>query len=411
MLGFRPHCPWWFLFGALVLIAMRVTPVQAEQSETRFIPSLSVTERYDSNVFFVPGANLEDFVTTVAPLLEVEHRGRLIDGRIRAGVTSQTYAKNTGLNFVAANGAIDLNFDQAISQVIRGMKLEVTDAFRFTPEPPSFLTPQTGQGVVPDAFIRGIQASRANSFTNIGTAAAAYPLTAVTTLQGQYQHRLIRFGTAFASPEFGGFFDTTFQTLTLGPQFQVSGRDTLSLNYQYQQMDFKTAASSSGFTTNGGLIAWQRLVTPTLTADMSAGLTIVGGASAGNSVQYLANLGLDWKLEEYRIHAQYSRTVFPSFFIQGVPLLSQVLALSISHSFTQRVVGSARAAYALNESVPSGLISYESYTVSATVNYMITRNVSVSGSASHSEYTNKFLGQQYEFDRNMVSLTLTGTWN
>ena len=33
--------------------------------ETNIIPSVTLSERYDSNVFFAPGGNSEDYVTTV----------------------------------------------------------------------------------------------------------------------------------------------------------------------------------------------------------------------------------------------------------------------------------------------------------------------------------------------------------
>src|SRR5256885_5346608 len=71
--------------------------------ETNIIPSVTLSERYDSNVFFVPGRNLEDYVTTVSPQLRVVHIRQLVEGTIKGGLTTETYVKNPGLNYVAAN--------------------------------------------------------------------------------------------------------------------------------------------------------------------------------------------------------------------------------------------------------------------------------------------------------------------
>jgi len=49
------------------------------------VPSLSVSERYDSNVFFVPGQNREDFVTSLTAQVAVEEKARLISGNFRVG--------------------------------------------------------------------------------------------------------------------------------------------------------------------------------------------------------------------------------------------------------------------------------------------------------------------------------------
>ncbi len=48
------------------------------ESATTIIPSLRLAERYDSNVFFVNGTNLEDYVTTVSPQLRVTHKSQWV---------------------------------------------------------------------------------------------------------------------------------------------------------------------------------------------------------------------------------------------------------------------------------------------------------------------------------------------
>ena len=106
--------------------------------QTNFIPSLTLSERYDSNVYFVGGGNLEDYVTTVSPQLRVVHKRQLVEATVGGGVTAEAYAKNPGLNYVGANGLVNLNLDGAMSEMVRGLGLQISDTFYYSPQLPSF---------------------------------------------------------------------------------------------------------------------------------------------------------------------------------------------------------------------------------------------------------------------------------
>ena len=66
--------------------------------ETNIIPSVTLSERYDSNVFFSPAGNSEDYVSTVSPQLRVVHKRQLVEGTVGGGVTAEAYVKNPRLN-------------------------------------------------------------------------------------------------------------------------------------------------------------------------------------------------------------------------------------------------------------------------------------------------------------------------
>src|SRR5262249_32912424 len=83
---------------------------------TNIIPSITLSERYDSNVYFISGGPFEDYVTRVSPQVRVVHMRQLIEARVGGGLTSELYVKNPGLNYVGANGAINLNLDGAMNR-------------------------------------------------------------------------------------------------------------------------------------------------------------------------------------------------------------------------------------------------------------------------------------------------------
>jgi hypothetical protein len=371
------------------------------------IPSITVSERYDSNVFFVTtGQNLEDYVTTVVPQLKVVHSGRLIQGDIHGGVTGEQYVNNPGLSYIAPNGGFVANLDGMVQQWIPKASLQLSDDFVFTPRPPAFLAPEAGN-VAPDAFVRGIQTQRANSISNMGTAAGAYALSPTAAFQTSYMHQFIRFGNTFADPVFGSFFDTTFQTVTAGPQIQVSPRDTMTLFYQYQQGNFVGGGFGSGFYTHGGLAGWKRALTPSLTGSLSAGAAVV---NPGNSLQYMGDVGLEWKHQSTTATARYSRAITPSFFIGGLPLLSQVATALVSHQASDVVSLFVGADYAQNESVPNPLLSFTSAAGRTGVNYLFSRLVTATLTYSYSQFGYRFQGSDAEFDRHAVMLTVKVEW-
>jgi len=387
-----------------MIATMTLTAPTIAHGETRLVPSLAVSERYVSNVFFVSGGNPEDYVTNISPQVKVDHKGRLIDGTVQGGATGEVYVKNPRLNYIAPNGGVTLNLDNAVAQLVRGTGLKVSDTFYYTPQPPAFVAPGTGSQVS-EAFVRGIQAARANSFTNTGSVIGSYSLSPRVDLQATYMHRRIRFGTTFVSSTSSQFFNTTFQTVTAGPQVKISPLDTLTLTYQYQQADF---SQGEGFQTHGGIMGWTRAFTPTLQANVMAGMTVI---EPSNSVQYLVTTSLEKQFQNTATILSYSRGVYPSFFLNGLPLLSQVVTATVSHRLTALLTATASGNYAKNESVPAGTLDYESYGVTVGLNYIVSRILKATLAYTNSEYKQHFSGQSARFDRNMVMVSLTADWN
>lgn len=400
---------------AVIIVVMTDELAQAEpllgQSETKLIPSITIAERYDSNVFFIPGSNLEDYVTAVTPTLNIDHAGRLVSGNLQTVLTGESYVKNPGFNFIAPSAALSLNLDNLIGQLDRRAKLKLIDSFMFTPKPLAFIGPETGSAV-PDTFVRGIQASRANSLMNRAMATAAYQVTPGVSLQGSYTHSIMRFRTILVQPTLGSFFNTTFQNYSLGPQFQVTPHDVLSLNYQASRAEFGQAGfPKSSFTTEGGTVGWNRTFTPEITAHGSAGLTKIGGGASA-TLTYIADVSLEWKHQHGGATLVYSRSVFPSFFVVAVPLLSQVLTASSTYNVSRSLSLTGSASYAINESTTGQIpLSFVSSSVSVSLAYTITRSISAIASLTKSQFSQSFSGSDLTFNRNVASLSLRGEWN
>src|SRR5687767_7678460 len=158
------------LITFLAVLASLTVELCCESSayaETKIIPSVTASQRYDSNVFRVPtsflppGTKSGDFVTALSPQLGILNKSDLGDTKFNIGVSGNVYANNSSLNYISTNANLNSDLTRWIRELIPGARLQIADSFLFTPEPPGFVT-----GVRPDtpsdAFARGVVAFRAN---------------------------------------------------------------------------------------------------------------------------------------------------------------------------------------------------------------------------------------------------------
>ena len=383
-------------------------------SETNWIPSISLQERYDSNVYFISGQGLEDYVTTIAPKVRVVHKGSLIDATVGGGARGEVYAKNPGLNYVAGNGLVNLDLSRATNELVRGLGLRVSDSFRYTPELPAFAAPAEGSEV-PESAILGIQARRANSYSNAGQANVFYEISPILGLTSSYMDRRIRFGKVLSpldgQPSPGALIDTTFQTVTSGPVLKVSPVDTLTLSHQYQKGTFGGQGIGQGFSTQGVMAGWTRLLTPTLTASVTGGVSVLDRSNS-NNLQYVGSASLVWNGENTDLMLSYSRAIAPSFYVAATALMNQIIKATASHRVTESLSLSISASYAHSESVPdSNVLQFDSYAMTPSAQYRINRIMTANLSYTHSLFDRKYFGEGYNFDRDMVLLRLAAEWN
>jgi len=395
-----------------------MAPTVAE-GQIRVIPSVTVSERYDTNVFFgfaAEGVNPKDYVSNVSPQVKVEHKGPLIDWDLTGGGTGEAYVNNPGLNYFGANGALNLDLDRAVGQLVRGAGLKLSDAFLYTPQPPAFLAPGL-TGPTSNPFVRGIQAFRVNSISNNGSVTGSYAFSTDLSFMATYAHSLLRFGKTFApdtttdttttTPGVGSVFDTTMQTITAGPEARISSLDMVGLTYQHLHFEFGTGETTSEFTTDGAMATWSRGLTPELKAKVAGGVAVL---KESNDLLYTAEASLAWTSPSTTMLLQFSRGIIPSFFLTPTPLLSQVLTASLSHKLTEDLSIIGNADYAYNESVTAQPAVFESYFATLGLSYTITRPLTATLSYTYSEFINSGAGGDFSFKRDVIMFSLRAEW-
>ncbi|MEO8341301.1 MAG: hypothetical protein ABI604_16595 [Nitrospirota bacterium] len=282
-------------------------------AQTTIIPSLSVSERYDSNIFSAPksllspGIEPEDFITTVTPQLNIAHAGSLIRGRIFGSGLVTKYINNPERDFTGYNVGGQLDLLDAARQVSpRITSLTVRGTYRSVPSTNGFGATGGGLGTgfgSPSTGVleTGQVTNRASRQIYTLGVTGAYQLTGVTTLNAGFNYSKISFGEQGAQS--GGvnnqLFDTTgYQGMTT-ISTRISARDTVgatAIMSQFVQEDSSGSSGQGSFTTITETLNWSRLWTQQLSTSLRGGGIFklpVGSDIPGQSVksQFVPTVG------------------------------------------------------------------------------------------------------------------------
>ena len=114
------------------------------QAETQYTPSVSLAQRYNSNVWntavsrIPQGKQSWDLVTTLGTEVIILNKSRLGDTEVRAGVDGNVYAYNTDLSYASGGMRATSDLSNWAQELLPGLKLRISDAFRYTPNQAAF---------------------------------------------------------------------------------------------------------------------------------------------------------------------------------------------------------------------------------------------------------------------------------
>lgn len=374
----------------------------------RVVPSITVSERYDSNVLlFVP--KIYDYVTNIRPGARVQYKDNLVDGALTGGLVSEVYARNPQLNYVGADASFDAILDQAVGRMVRGLGLRITDSVIYTPQQQAFLTPQASE----TSFIYGLQAYRNNSITNAANILGTYAITPLAQVNASYSHQMMRFLNQRISGLSGGLFNTTVQSLSAGAEYRTAPTQSIGVLYQYQQMSFESSLGStdSGFNqgVQSAMATWRASLTRELTAEVSPGAAIV--SSFPGELQWTMRGRLGWSDGKARVGLSYSRSVSPGFFLVGSALISNTVSLSLSQVVANQWDVNAQSDYATSSAIGGTAFGFESFGQTVGVSYSFYPGMVATASATYNSFSFNQGGPEIKTDRQLVMLSLRAEWN
>lgn len=183
------------------------------------IPSVSVDELYDDNLFYASEDEQSDFITRVSPALELGHESDTLSWSGRYRFDAEAYARETELNSAQVREFADVEVEYLPTN-----RLTLSAGADYTEtDTPSDLT------IIPGATIPGLLVGRTEAKRTELDAAAIYRLTARTTGALAFtgtEDELVDVGESDAS-----LLETWFDQ-------RLSELTTLSYGYMYRQYRF-----------------------------------------------------------------------------------------------------------------------------------------------------------------------------
>ena len=429
---FTPHVSR-FLFGILLVVLIlgidsmahgqysgscgTATPLSPASGtgSSEVVPSMCVSERYDSNVFYrppTPGLQRDDFVTNVNPMLRVNHNGDYASGVLNVGGFSETYVKNPDLNYFGTNDSLSLNLDNSIKRLLPNASLHVVDTFSYTPVPPGFVNPVAGTspgapGNIQDVYAQGLLFRRTNNLRNNGTVSTSYATTASTSLHASYNYAILRFQRSPSTQGGTSLFNTTNQTGTVEGIAQLSGLDTVNVKYSHSQTEFTRGSILSFFKIDSATIGWSRTLTPNLSAELGGGGILI---SSGLTT-YAANAALIMSFPYNSATISYSHSTFPIFTEVPTIVVGDLFSLSAVQKIDRQWQLTETANY-FHSSRGSGLnaVTRDSYFASVDLNYWVTRIWSTALSYDYMKFNSEFGSVKTDLDRHVITLSVRATW-
>lgn len=380
------------------------------------IPSVQVSERYDSNVFFAPKSRLqglspEDYVTTIVPQIRglyTDHE-HLVKLNAVVGAVGSYYTNNTGLSYVGANAGAVLDMSDLVSRWRPGARLTVSDTFFYTPQPPAFLVGgQLGEQANP--LVAGFQAHRTNTNSNSVNTRFELPLSMTVKLSGSYTNSYIHYG-ASQVPGAPTLINQNLHAYTAGLVKVVSLYDTVSADFTGSEFDL---GGQGSFSARGGTLGWTHRFTPTISFNATGGAQLLSGELNGipfsSTIAPVGSLAIDWKNQTTFISLAYRSGIVPSFQFQGAALLNHMVSCNITQNTPIRDLAAlVGATYSIaNEygSKSGGALSWTTVGATAGLRYRVTQKLFLTMIYSYQNIDNLIEGTRFAYDRHVAQLSL-----
>ena len=280
--------------------------MECAAQQVRIVPSLSVIEQYDTNVFFTPksqlpaGTKADDLISIFTPQLNFTQSNTLVKTNVSVGAIIQKFARNSELDNVGFNASAGMDLTQAVNRILpRNRAFRLLGTYQYMPSAPAFGAGSIGGGFGGGGFAgggfggggfagggfgvggpmdSGLLTQRIRTTMFSAGFADSYSLSPTTDFQTSYIYSQLSFSSSYApavtnaSPALSNVFDTTTHAISAGPTSRISAIDTLSMKYTFTQM---SQAQFGDFSTHAGTLGWGRSWTKEWSSSLNGGLTLI----------------------------------------------------------------------------------------------------------------------------------------
>jgi hypothetical protein len=271
---------------ALLLLAAVVAGIPAAalaQTGWVVLPSFTLAEEFDDNVFVSTTDPKSDFITRMTPGLQLGYRSVPFTLLASASIDAEIYANNSELSDAANRKRAALEVKYLPFRLLT-MSLDVT---YFETNTPSELVPTTG-----------LQLARTRATQLAIIPAATYQITSVDTATASY---------AFFHDTLEGGLDNDTHRVKLGYARQLTALDTGFVDYRLHVFENEGGPTTI---TNTPTLGWKRQLTPTTVLTLEGGPRFVsrGPSFIDDTVEPEAHASLEHSFKHAKVALEYHRT-------------------------------------------------------------------------------------------------------
>ncbi len=397
------------------LIAVMLTPAAAcYAADITLIPSISLREEFDDNVYYTRGSKIEDMFTQVSPAFTLDYATELLDIKSRAVMDILRYADEDNLD----TEFYDINTDGAYNILER---YTLTGNF-------SYIKDTTLESELVET---GLADARQDRTRYIGGMGLSYNLDEISQIGMNYNHNK----TSYELPEYSDYdvdYVGLYYSVPLNNQV-----DLFSIQSYYQKYKTKTSSRTTivpyymflitarlsyySKTDNYGLtFRWMHVFSETLTlsstlgtryteTDYSQAWNTPSGPQKtiqkNNSWAGIADIKLEKTGETYTASAGYNRDL--SYSSTGTPINRDRLSFNATKRITERyTISFFGNLYYTKSDDKITEKDVRHYNFSPSISYNITKDHSLSIRYFYANSYDKTLSTDTKYDRNRIWISL-----
>lgn len=355
--------------------------------------SISLSERYNDNLFFSETNREADYTTLINPRLKLTYDSRnlVLSGSYHG--SGEVHARHSEANRYRQTASFDIDLP-FLSRRIKGVDVQITENAIYTPELPAFDTGEGVQGSVANQNLanQGIQVGRNDTFRNHAGITISYSWSQRMNTTLSYANTITRY-------EGADLQDTTVNNFGLRWGYQWSRRIRWNASYGASITDFDTAGRelSHQYSIGAG-----HQFTPTVSFNGDLGATKL----SSGPTRLTLNGGLSKRFSSGNVALQYNSGIGSGGGVTTTSTFSQRIISQGTWDVGRNVSASLNIGYGRNKTLSGP--TFKTTTYDAGIGVTVVLLSWLNGSLNYS-----YLNQQadgfgaVEAERNVIMLSLT----
>lgn len=367
---------------ATVLIFTLAAPVRSENFT--FKPSLTLEERYDSNVRFRSKGEgvTSDFISTASPGLSLDYTRPLYTLKTDYSLFANYHTRKHDLNSVNHRASLDIDMD-----LTKRIKLSAGDRFYYTKDSLQ-------------ALPTGIQLARTDILSNTVFAGAGYQATPKADVSLTLTDHVIH----FKEP---ALIDSTTKAAALSGGYKYNPEGTARLTYTFTNFHFDPPDGRT-IDSHALRLGISENVTSTLAVQLAGGAVYTPNL---NGAKYFitGDASISETYKDSAISLAYSRRVTNPTGLSSELNINDTVSFTLDQTIDQNTKAKVFGGIAKNRSEPSGRVDVNSYYVGLAGSYKATEWMTLGiGANLFQQWTGDDLSIGLRRNQVFINVTFTG---